>query len=123
MNKPKSFFGHAFYYTLGVILAQGTAFVTNTLVFGHLMTYDQYALVSVYYVWVTIFGTVAGLQAFGSINNARLHFGRDKLNAYTSSTYGLGLVSMAVMLTGIFFLLQNFLSAACIFPFMLSCFA
>ncbi len=116
MIKPKSFFGSAFFYTLGVILAQGTAFVTNTLVFGRLMPYDQYALVSVYYVWVTIFGTVAGLQAFGSINNARLAFGRDKLDAYTSSTYGLGLVSMAA-LTGIFLLLQNFLSSAMHFPF------
>lgn len=112
----KSFFGSAFYYTLGVVLAQGTAFVTNNLLLAHLMPTEQFALMSVYYVWVTVFGTVAGLQAFGSVNNARLDFGPDQLDAYTSSTYGLGTVSMAAML-GIFLLLQNLLAPALQLPF------
>jgi O-antigen/teichoic acid export membrane protein len=115
MSKSRSFFGSAFFYTIGVILAQGTS-VIATLVLGRLMPTGQFALVAVYYMWFTIFGVVAGLQAFGSVNNARLQFGRDKLDAYTSSTYGLGVVSMAVML-GLFFLFQNFLSVSMQFPF------
>ncbi len=115
MGKNRSFFGSAFFYTIGVVLAQGTSAIT-TIVLGRLMPTEQFALVAVYYMWFTIFGVVAGLQAFGSVNNARLEFGRDKLDAYTSSTYGLGIISTAVMM-GIFFLLQNPLSASMQFPF------
>ena len=116
MSKNRSFFGSAFYYTLGVILAQGTSFITISVILNRLMPAEQYALVSVVYVWVTIFGSIAGLQAYGSINNAKLDFGPDKLDAYTSSTYGMGVVSMAAML-GIFFVLQNILASSMKLPF------
>ncbi len=115
MSNNRSFFGSAFFYTIGVVLAQGTSFVT-TMVLARLMPTEQFAPLTVVYVWVTIFGTIAGLQAFGSMNNAKLDFGPEKLDSYTSSTYGMGLVSMAVLL-GIFFLLQDVLASSMQLPF------
>ncbi len=115
MSNNRSFFGSAIFYTFGVILAQGTSLITS-LILGRLMSTEQFGLLSVYVVWVNIFGIIAGLQAFGSMNNAKLDFGPDKLDAYTSSTFGLGLLSMAGMV-GIFFLLQDFLVASMHFSF------
>ncbi len=117
MSKNHSFFGNAFFYTLGVVLAQGTNYITM-MILGRLMTTDQFGYLSVYVVWVNIFSMIAGLQAYGSMNNAKLDLGADKLDAYTSSTYGLGLVSMAAMV-GIFFLLQDFLVSSMQFSFNL----
>ena len=115
MNKNRSFFGNAFFYTFGVILAQGTNFIA-LMILPRIMPKDQYALVAVFVVWVSIFGVIAGLQAYGSINNAKLDFGADKLDAYTSSTYGLGIVSLAAMV-GVFYLLQDFLVSSMQFSF------
>jgi Membrane protein involved in the export of O-antigen and teichoic acid len=50
------------------------------------------------------------------MNNARLDYGADKLNAYTSATFGLGLVGLAALL-GVFLLLQNIFIAALHFSF------
>lgn len=115
MNKNRSFFGNAFFYTFGVVLAQGTNFIA-LMILSRLMPTDQYALIAVFVVWVSIFGTIAGLQAYGSMNNAKLDFGADKLDAYTSATYGLGVLSLAVM-AGVFFLLHDFLVASMHFSF------
>lgn len=109
MNKNQTFFGNAFYYTIGVIAAQGTTFAA-LMILGRLMSPEQYAPLSIYGIWASIFGMIAGVQAHGSLNNAKLDFGPEKLNAYTSSTYGMGLVSLAVLL-GVVLLFQNFFTA------------
>jgi O-antigen/teichoic acid export membrane protein len=114
-SKSQTFFGSAFYYTLGVILAQGTAFITLML-FNRLMLPDQYSLMTLYGVYFGIFGTIEGIQAYGSMNNARLDFGTEKLNAYTSATFGLGIVSLAALMV-VFLLLQNVFTVALHFSF------
>lgn len=96
MERKQTFFGNAFYYTIGVVLAQGTAFITLTIL-SHMMPPEQYAYVSIYSVWTSIFGAIAGIQAYGSLNNAKLDFGADKLNSFTSATFGLGTLSLGLL--------------------------
>ncbi len=109
MERKQTFFGNAFYYTLGVVLAQGTAFVT-IIILGNMMPPEQYAYVSIYSVWASIFGIIAGIQAYGSLNNAKLDFGADKLNTYTSATFGLGTASLGILFV-IVLLVQGLISS------------
>lgn len=95
MNKKMSFFGSAFFYTFGVIVSQGTAFVTN-LIIAKMMTPDEFGLLSVYTIWVSIFGIILGVQAYGAMNNVRLDFGKEKLSEYTSSTLGLSFITFTI---------------------------
>ncbi|MEG1859576.1 MAG: hypothetical protein RR193_04450, partial [Christensenellaceae bacterium] len=106
MGKKVSFFGSAFYYTIGVVLAQGTTFIT-IMVLSRLMSTAQYGVISIYATWASIFGVVAGIQAFGAINNAKIDFGKEQVSAFTSASFGLGLASLLVLL-GILFLFQGF---------------
>ena len=115
-GRSQTFFGSAFYYTLGVILTQGTTFITVTVLFNRLMPPEQYNLMTLYGVYFNIFAIIEGFQAYGSINNARLDFGAEKLNAYTSATFGLGVIGFAVLL-GMFVALQNVLTEAIGFSF------
>lgn len=114
MNKKQSFFGNAFFYTLGVVLAQGTSFITMTIL-NHMMPPEQYAYISTYAIWASIFGTIAGITAYGSLNNAKLDFGPNKLNAYTSVTFGMGTLSLGILFV-IVFLIQGLLTSITGFP-------
>ena len=109
MERKQTFFGNAFYYTIGVVLAQGTAFVTLTILI-HMMPPEQYAYVSIYSVWTSIFGAIAGIQAYGSLNNAKLDFGADKLNSFTSATFGLGTLSLGLLFVAVL-LVQGVISS------------
>ncbi|MEG2202164.1 MAG: oligosaccharide flippase family protein [Christensenellaceae bacterium] len=115
MGKKVSFFGSAFYYTIGVVLAQGTTFIT-IMVLSRLMSTAQYGVISIYATWASIFGVVAGIQAFGAINNAKIDFGKEQVSAFTSASFGLGLASLLVLL-GILFLFQGFFVSVMHFSF------
>lgn len=105
MGKKLSFFSSAFYYTIGVVMAQGTTFIA-LLILAKLMTPDDYGILSLYALWASIFGTIIGVQAFYSLNNAKLDYGPERMNEYTSATFGLGILTLAIFLA-IAFIFQN----------------
>ncbi len=94
MSKKHSFFGSAIFYTLGVVLGLGAQFLLTSIVYGQFMPPDQYALFQIYNLWFQVFGIIVGLGASDSINNARIHFGNEKLHGYSSSLLGIGVVSL-----------------------------
>lgn len=114
-NTKLSFFSSAFYYTIGVIMAQGTTFIA-LLILAKLMSPEDYAIISLYALWASIFGTIIGLQAFYSLNNAKLDYGVSRMNEYTSVTFGLGLLTLVVFLAFVF-IFQDAFVAFLGFPF------
>lgn len=114
-KKQLSFFSSAFYYTIGVIMAQGTTFIA-LLILAKLMIPEDYAVISLYALWASIFGTIIGLQAFFSLNNAKLDYGESRMNEYTSVTFGLGLLTLGVFMAFVL-LFQDAFVAFLGFPF------
>ncbi|MGI6153514.1 MAG: lipopolysaccharide biosynthesis protein [Christensenellaceae bacterium] len=114
MGKKLSFFGSAFYYTIGVVLAQGTTFLT-LMVLARLVSPDDNAMLNLYATWASVFGTIVGLQGYGSMNNARLDFGREQLDAYTSASFGLGSISLLIMMA-VLLVFGDFFAVAMKFP-------
>lgn len=114
MSKKLSFFGSAFYYTIGVVAAQGTTFLA-LMILARLMSPEDYGLLSLYGTWASVFGTIVGIQAHGSLNNARIDYGKENLDKYTSASFGLGALSMLVVL-GVLLIFQNPLSSIMRFP-------
>ncbi len=114
-DKQLSFFGSAFYYTLGVILAQGVTFLT-LMILPRLMTTDgYYTNVSLYSMWGTVFATLIGLEAASSLNNARFKFGAKNLDSYASSLLGIGLIMLGIF-AALFLIFQEFFTAVLGFP-------
>ncbi len=111
MNKKLSFFTSAFYYTFGVILAQGFTFLLTVVVFGRMISTVDYAYISLYSMWASVFGSLVGLEAASSLNNARIHYGTQELGKYSSSLLGVGLLTLALF-TGVLFCFPAFFSQA-----------
>ncbi len=108
MGKKLSFFGSAFFYTVGVILAQGVNFLLSALIYPSIMDPGDFARIGMYALWVSVFGALIGLEAASSLNNARLAFGKGNLAHYTSSLIGIGMIMLAI-LVAVFLALQSVL--------------
>ena len=116
MQKPRSFFGSAIFYTLGVILAQGLTFLLTQILFPRVLVVNaDITNVGLYTNYATILGTIIGLEAASSLNNARLKFGVDKLDRYTSSLLGIGML-MAGLVAVVIVAFQGFFTSTLTFP-------
>ncbi len=114
MGKKHSFFGNAIIFTFGTVLGLGAQFLLTSVVYGYLDA-EFLGKVGIYYVWFSVFGAIVGLEAASSINNARIHYGPDKLPGYTSSMLGLGLVTLGIF-AAVLAVLQGILVPAMGFP-------
>ncbi|MDR2096188.1 MAG: oligosaccharide flippase family protein, partial [Treponema sp.] len=86
MSKPreKSISRVLIWQTAGRFILQGISFFTAP-VFTRLLTPSDYGQVAVYGAWVSLCGLLVGLQTYGSIANAKITYGDDKIDAYLSS--------------------------------------
>jgi O-antigen/teichoic acid export membrane protein len=96
MGKSHSFFNSAIFYTLGVAFGLGAQFLLTTVLYGQWLDDVNFGLTQLYYTWFSVFGVIVGLEAANSLNNARIHYGEDKLGGYSSSLIGIGLVTLGV---------------------------
>ena len=87
----------------GKFALQGVYFIT-TPIFTRVLTPTDYGYTALYTSWLSIFSLIIGLQAFGSIGNARIKFGEENLNRYTSSIMSISVLSFFIILPiGYFF--------------------
>ncbi len=115
MNKKHSFFGSAIFYTLGVVLGLGAQFLLTTVIYGQLLGADQLGWTRLYFTWFSVFGAVVGLEAPSSINNARISYGQEQLNGYSSSLLGIGTISLVIS-GAVMLAMQSILVPAMSFP-------
>lgn len=80
----KGVFTNAIWYTVGSLLINAIS-LFSTPIFTRLMSPSDYGIVSIYTLWVSIFVIFIGMQAHGSINNALIQYGSNKLDGYISS--------------------------------------
>lgn len=81
----------------GKFALQGIAFFT-TPIFTRLLTPADYGYTALYLSWLSIFGIIIGLGVDGSIGNARIKYGEDKLPGYLSSIMSISLLSFIMVL-------------------------
>lgn len=90
----------------GKIALQGIAFF-STPIFTRLLNPSDYGFTALYGTWLAIFGLVVGLCVGGTVGNAWVFYGEEKLSGYLSSVMSIGVLSYFVILT-LVFLLKNF---------------
>jgi O-antigen/teichoic acid export membrane protein len=98
--KEKSISRVLLWQTAGKFVLQGISFFTAPI-FTRLLTPSDYGQVAVYSAWVSLFSLFIGLQTHGSIANAKVKFGDDKIGAYLSSIMTLSVISFIVLLGGV----------------------
>jgi O-antigen/teichoic acid export membrane protein len=101
MSKPreKSISRVFIWQTAGRFILQGISFFTAPI-FTRLLTPSDYGQVAVYGTWVSLCGLLVGLQTYGSIANAKITYGDDKIDAYLSSIMTISVISFIVILSG-----------------------
>ena len=93
---------------VGKFALQGIAFFSMPI-FTRFLTPSDYGYVSLYTSWLSIFSLLEGLQVAGSIGNARLEYGEDKLPQYLSSIMTVAFLSFVIILL-LFIGFNNFFS-------------
>jgi O-antigen/teichoic acid export membrane protein len=82
---------------LGKFLLQGVNFLTIPI-FTRLLTTSDYGKVAVYTAWCSLYSLIVGLQVSGSIANAKIKFGDDKIDGYLSSIMTISIISFILVL-------------------------
>lgn len=100
----KGMLAAAIWYTLGTILTRAAEYVTLPI-FTELLPPEDFGLISIYSMWVSVIMLFVGLQGNGSITNARMEFGEEHLPGYLSSISAMGFVSFSILL-GLAFLFR-----------------
>lgn len=96
--------GRAILYTFGNFALAASNFLAS-VIFIRIMSVADYGLASVYITWVLLFSKIIGLRIEGTIQNAMLSYGRDKLRQYCSSVLALDLLfSLLILVISILFL-------------------
>jgi O-antigen/teichoic acid export membrane protein len=100
MNKKKegSISSVLIWQMISRFLLQGLGFLTAPI-FTRLLTPSDYGYVTVYTTWVTLCSLVVGLQTYGSIANAKIKYGIDKIDSYLSSVITLSVISFVMVLS------------------------
>jgi O-antigen/teichoic acid export membrane protein len=101
MNKPreKSISRVFIWQTAGKFILQGISFFTAP-VFTRLLTPSDYGQVAVYGTWVSLCSLFIGLETHGSIANAKIKYGDDRIDTYLSSIMTISFVSFVIVLGG-----------------------
>jgi O-antigen/teichoic acid export membrane protein len=73
-------------------ILKGLSFFTAPI-FTRLLTPSDYGQVAVYGTWVLLCGLFIGLGTYGSIANAKIRYGDDKIDAYLSSIMAVSVIS------------------------------
>ena len=81
----------------GKFALQGVYFIT-TPIFTRILKPADYGYTALYTSWLSIFSLIIGLQAFGSIGNARIKFGEENINSYASSIMSISVLSFFIVL-------------------------
>ena len=81
----------------GKFALQGIAFFT-TPIFTRLLTPADYGYTALYASWLSILSLIIGLQVEGSIGNARLEYGEEKLPSYLSSVLSIPVIMFSLLL-------------------------
>jgi O-antigen/teichoic acid export membrane protein len=98
--KEKSISYIFIWQTAGKFVLHGISFFTAPI-FTRLLTPSDYGQVAVYSAWVSLFSLFIGLQTHGSIANAKVKFGDDKIGSYLSSIMTLSVISFIILLGGV----------------------
>ena len=93
----------------GKFALQGIAFFT-TPIFTRLLTPADYGYTALYASWLAILSLIEGLQVAGSIGNARLEYGEEKLPEYLSCIMSVSTLSFFVILL-ISIIFHNYLAS------------
>lgn len=101
------FFKSAIIYTVGSVFVQGLTFLTLPI-FTKIMSPDDFGILASYNFWIAIMTIFIGIKLEGSLNNAVLEFGENKISGYSSSMILPAFVSFCLLLI-ITFVFQKFL--------------
>lgn len=101
MLKSNSISKSVIWLLVGKFLLQGMAFLTMPI-FTRILSPADYGFASLYLSWLSIFSLLEGLQVAGTIGNARLEFGEEKLPQYLSSIMSVAFLSFVVILFFVF---------------------
>lgn len=102
-EKQGGFFSNAIWYSIGAFVLQGINLITAP-VFSNLLEPGDYGVISVYLLWVAIFGIIISCQFHSSFNNAVTTFGAEKLNSYIYTvTRVCGIPTIALISFALFF--------------------
>ncbi|GHV80069.1 flippase [Spirochaetia bacterium] len=97
MPKEKSITRVLIWQTAGRFILQGIGFITAPI-FTRLLTPSDYGQIAVYTAWVSLCSLFVGLQTHGSIANAKIKYGDNKIDGYLSSIMTLSVISFAALL-------------------------
>lgn len=86
----------------GKFALQGIAFIT-TPIFTRLLSTEDYGYAALYTSWLSVITLITGLCVYGSIANARIKYGEEKLDGYLSSIMTISLLSFIILFTLSFF--------------------
>ena len=78
----------------GKFALQGIAFIT-TPIFTRLLSTEDYGYAALYTSWLSVITLITGLCVYGSIANARIKYGEEKLDGYLSSIMTISLLSFS----------------------------
>ena len=93
----------------GKFALQGIAFFT-TPIFTRLLAPSDYGYTALYASWLAILSLIEGLQVAGSIGNARLEYGEEKLPEYLSCIMSVSALSFFIILA-ISIIFHNYLAS------------
>lgn len=98
MPKEKSITRVLIWQTSGRFILQGISFITAPI-FTRLLNPSDYGQIAVYSAWVSLCSLIVGFQTHGSIANAKIKYGDDKIDSYLSSIMTLSVISFIVILS------------------------
>ena len=94
----------AFFNILGPIILNGINFFTIP-VFTRILGTDNYGLYTIYYTWVNTYTILVSLQVMGTIGVANVRLKQEELKKYYSSILTIVLLSFAVIMAIILFIM------------------
>ena len=96
-------------YIFGSMLTTGLSFIT-TPIFTRLMSPEDYGIVSVFSIWVSVFSILVGLQTFSTFANVKVKWPEDKFFPYMSSVLSFSCLCF-FLISGVMFVFRDTFSA------------
>lgn len=93
----KSLSGRTVLYLTGSLTLNFLSVIAAPI-FVRLMTTVEYGQAAIFFTWATILSNIVGLRIDGTVQNAKSHYGRERLAAYCASCLVLSAIALVAVL-------------------------
>lgn len=107
INTENSSLISVIWYIFGTFLVQGINFILSP-VLTRMMNVENYGLLTYAATWVSVFTAFVTLQVHGSVNNASIEYGPERIDEYVSSVQTIGIFSSGSIILILFIFKEQF---------------